>query len=92
MLLCLPARFRVNRKLAYHHPAIVAGTGALQASVVSFYSVVVILSRWMRVGCARLLYGHEDAPSWSGLRGAVTPAGPSLYPTLLLYHMCIDYV
>jgi len=35
------ARLRVNRNLAYCHPAIVAGTGALVL-------VVVILSGWVR--------------------------------------------
>src|SRR5918993_5652361 len=55
--------------VAYEHPAIYAGAGTLQASVVSFYCVVVILGEWVRMGCARLLYGHEDAPSWSGSRG-----------------------
>jgi hypothetical protein len=67
-------------KAAKEHPAVHAGVGALEASVVRLYSVVVILSGWLR-GCARLLCGHEAIPSWSGSRGAPTPAGPSLYPT-----------
>jgi hypothetical protein len=43
---------------AKEHPAIEAGTRTLQARVVSFYGVVVIVSGWVRVGCARLLCGH----------------------------------
>jgi hypothetical protein len=42
--------------VADEYPAFEAGTGTLQASVVSFYGVVVILSGWVRVGCARLCW------------------------------------
>src|ERR687884_2308678 len=61
ILLCLLASLRVNRNLAYRHPAIVAGVGTqgLKARVVRLNGVVVILGGWGRVGCARLLYGHE---------------------------------
>ena len=59
VFLCLLARLRVEGDLAYCYPAIVAGTGALQASVVSFYSVVVILSEWVCVRCARLSRVHS---------------------------------
>jgi hypothetical protein len=55
--------------------AIGAGVGALEAGVMRLYGVVLILGGWVR-GCARLLCGHEVAPSWSGSRGAPTPAGP----------------
>src|SRR5215207_2122770 len=75
--------------VADEHPAAIAGAQTLQASVVSCYGVVLLLGGWVRVGCARLLYGHEDAPSWSGLRGAATPAGPFLYPTCSLYRLFV---
>ena len=39
---------------------------ARSAGVVSLYGVVVILSGWVRVGCARLLYGHEVPPRGPG--------------------------
>jgi len=68
VLLRLLARLGVDHDLAYRYPAIVAGVGAL--------AVVVILGRWVRVGCARLLCGHEAIPSWSGSREAATSSGP----------------
>jgi hypothetical protein len=40
--------------VADEHPAAYAGAATLQASVVRLYGVVVILGRWVRVGCARL--------------------------------------
>jgi len=42
--------------------AFVAGVRALEASVMRLYGVVVILIGWVRVGCARLLCGHEAYP------------------------------
>jgi len=41
--------------------AIEAGVGAqtLEAGVVGLYGVVVILGRWVRVGCARLYGVHS---------------------------------
>src|ERR671911_113720 len=77
---------------AKEHPAVHAGVGALEAGVVRLYAVVVIVSGWVRVGCARLCGVHEAPPLGPGSGGFLAPAGPSLYPTLLLYHMCIDYV
>jgi hypothetical protein len=44
--------------VADEYPTFEAGTRTLQASVVRLYSVVVILSRWVRVGCARLCSVH----------------------------------
>jgi hypothetical protein len=44
---------------AKEHPAVHAGVGALEASVVSLYSVVVNVSGWVRVGCARLFAVHS---------------------------------
>jgi hypothetical protein len=35
-------------------------------------------------------FGHEDAPSWSGPRGALTPPGPLLYLTAVLSHSVFD--
>ena len=71
--------------VADEHPAIYAGAGARQASVVRLYGVVVILSRWVRVGCARLSRVHSSVPSflWTGLRGASPPAGPFEKPSLV---------
>ena len=44
---------------AKEHPAVHAGVGALEAGVVRLYAVVVILGRWVRVGCARLSRVHS---------------------------------
>jgi hypothetical protein len=44
---------------AKEHPAVHAGVGALEAGVVRLYGVVVILSGWVRVGCARLCGVHS---------------------------------
>jgi hypothetical protein len=78
VLLYLLARLRVGHDVAYRYPAIIADVGGL-------VRLILLLGRWVCVGCARLLYGHEDAPSWSGLRGAPTPPGPFLYLTHSLY-------
>jgi hypothetical protein len=68
VLLRLFTRLGVDHELSYRHPAIVAGTRTL-------ILMVMVLSRWVRMGCARLLCGHEDVPSWSGPRELVTPRG-----------------
>jgi hypothetical protein len=47
---------------AKEHPAIHAGVGALEAGVVRLYGIVVILSGWVRVGCARLFGVHSLHP------------------------------
>ena len=52
--------------VADEHPARVAGAGTLEAGVVGFYGVVVILGGWVSAGCARLLYGHEVPPRGPG--------------------------
>src|SRR5215218_9171548 len=52
--------------VADEHPAIEAGAGTLKASVVRLYSVIVILSRWVRMGCARLCGVHEAPPRGPG--------------------------
>jgi len=44
--------------VADEHPPVYAGTRTLQAGVVGLYSVVLLLSRWVRVGCARLCGVH----------------------------------
>ena len=45
--------------VADEDPAIDAGTRTLQAGVVSLYGVVVIVSGWVRVSCARLSSVHS---------------------------------
>jgi hypothetical protein len=57
--------------------AISAGVGALKASVVRLYSVVVILGGWVRRWCARLCVGHEDHPFVVRASGCLTTAGAS---------------
>jgi hypothetical protein len=73
--------------VADENPPVYAGTQTLQASVVCLYGVVVIVSGWVRVGCARLCGVHSSVPTflWAGLRGVLPPAGPLLYPTPSLY-------
>src|ERR687893_418733 len=39
---------------------------AFEAGVVRLYSIVVILSGWVRVGCARLCCVHEAPPRGPG--------------------------
>jgi hypothetical protein len=68
VFLCLLARLRVNRNLAYRYPAIVAGTGALVL-------MVTFLARWVRVGCARLIHVNLLV-RLAGSRGVASPAGP----------------
>jgi len=45
--------------VADEYPTLKTRAGTLQAGVVSLYGVVVILSRWVRVGCARLCGVHR---------------------------------
>jgi DNA-binding XRE family transcriptional regulator len=72
---------------AKEHPAIHAGVGTLEAGVMHLNGIVVIVSGWVRVGCARLCGVHKSS-LWAGLRGVAAPAGPFLYPTPSLYtHM-----
>jgi hypothetical protein len=57
--------------VADEYPAVDTGVGALVLAV-------VILGRWVRVGCARLI--HVNLLSrLAGSRGAPTPAGPFLW-------------
>ena len=53
------ARLRVEGDLPYRHPAVVAGMGTLKAGVIRLYGVVLLLSGWVRVGCARLSSVHS---------------------------------
>src|SRR5215218_10483257 len=97
VLLRLLARLGVNRDLAYRYPAIVAGVVTLETGVVSLYGVVLLLSGWVRVGCARLSSVHSSVPTflWAGLRGVAAPAGPFLYLTCSLYRsfvVCTPFV
>jgi hypothetical protein len=81
--------------VADEHPAAYAGAQPLQASVVRLYSVVVIVGRWVRVGCARLSRVHSYSSFlWAGSRGVAAPAGPFLYPTRSLYqfYCCLPQV
>src|SRR5215217_989807 len=59
--------------------AFVAGVEALEAGVMRLYGVVVTFGGWVRVGCARLLCGHEAIPSWSVPRGVSPPPGLFLF-------------
>ena len=64
--------------------AIGAGVGALVENdvVVLVEMRIMILSGWVRVGCARLLCGHEAIPSWSVPWGVSPPPGlPTLSTT-----------
>jgi hypothetical protein len=57
---------RRTRLCSQRTPIRLAGTRTLQAGVVSLYGVVVILGRWVRVGCARLRGVHSEPPSSVG--------------------------
>ena len=48
--------------------AVYTGVGALEAGVMRLYGVVMILGRWVRVGCARLSSVHSSVPTflWAG--------------------------
>jgi hypothetical protein len=65
---------------AKEHPAVHASTGAqaLKAAELRLYSVIVIVCRWVRVGCARLLCGHEDTMPLRGPCLGVLVAPPGL--------------
>ena len=70
--------------VADEYPAAYAGARTLEASVVSFYGVVLLLKGWVRVGCARLSRCPQSASFlWTGLRGASPPAGPFEKPSLV---------
>ena len=45
--------------VADEYPAFEAGAGTLEAGVVRRYGVVVIVSGWVRIGCARLSGVHS---------------------------------
>ena len=79
VLLYLFACLRIDQDLSKRYPAVVAGVGVLVL-------VVVILGGWVRVGCARLLCGHEVAPSWSVPRGVSPPPGLPTLSTAVLSH------
>jgi hypothetical protein len=54
--------------------ALVAGVGAFKTGVMRLYGVVVLLGRWVRVGCARLI--HVNLLSrLAGLRGVTSTCG-----------------
>jgi DNA-binding XRE family transcriptional regulator len=70
----------------------------LKASVVRLYGIVVVLGRWVRMGCARLLCGHgvlslgPGPGEWLLLRGhlLIRHSHPSLFTiVLLLFNYCL---
>src|SRR5215217_7844561 len=65
---------------------------ALEAGVVRLYGVVVILGRWVRVGCARLCGVHSSVPTflWAGLREMCRLCGAiSLSDALIIQHLSV---
>jgi DNA-binding Xre family transcriptional regulator len=64
--------------------ALYAGAGTLEAGVVRLYGVVVLLGRWVRVGCARLLCGHEVPPRGPGPGVLHHPRGHFRFDTHIL--------
>src|SRR5215208_8172542 len=66
--------------------AIVAGVGALQASVVRLYGVVVILGAWVRV--VRYSHGVNLLVRLAGSRGVRGFCGTISFPTTSLYDIC----
>ena len=100
--ICAPAagvgRFSLLAILVYvadEDPAVCAGVGAqaLETGVVRLYSVVVILSGWVRVGCARLFGVHSEPPSSVGqVPGCSNTCGTtSLFDTLIIRY-CFRFV
>src|SRR5215218_10744714 len=67
MLLRLLTRFGVDDHLAYRHPAIVAGVGAIMVAVIMVSSG----GRWMRYS-----HGRQPPCRLAGSRGVRAPAGP----------------
>jgi hypothetical protein len=62
---------------AKEHPAIEAGTRTLQARVVSFYGVVVILSGWVRWVRGRLFHVNTSCVLAAPPGSLDPPAGAS---------------
>jgi DNA-binding XRE family transcriptional regulator len=77
--------------VADEYPARVAGAGTLEAGVVDLYGVVVILSRWVRVGCARLCGVHSEPPSSVGrVPGCSNTCGAtSLSDVLIILYLSV---
>jgi hypothetical protein len=73
--------------VADKHPAAYAGVGALQASVVRLYGVVVIVSGWVSAGCARLSGVHEAPP-----RGPGPGVCPHLRDLFFIRHTYLTYI
>jgi hypothetical protein len=73
--------------VADEHPAFEATAATLQASVVRLYGVVLILGRWVRVGCARLCGVHSSYLSVGRAPGCYRTCGaiPLSVVNILLY-------
>jgi hypothetical protein len=74
-------------------PAVYAGVGALAGDIdiVLVEMRIMILNGWVRMGCARLLCGHEAFPFVVRASGRLGP--PRRLPTLsiaVLSHVCIE--
>jgi hypothetical protein len=61
--------------VAYEDPSSVAGAVAPEGDVVGLYGVVVLLSGWVRVRCARLFMDHGHLRG-QGPSGVSLPAHP----------------
>src|SRR5829696_6449332 len=70
VLLYLLARLRVGHDVVYRYPAIVADVGGL-------VRLILLLDRWVRVGCARLSSVHSSVPTfvWARSRGVPSTCG-----------------
>jgi hypothetical protein len=84
--------------VADEYPTLKTRAGTLQASVVRLYGVVVILSGWVRRGCARLSRVHSLHPfcgPGSGvcqhLRGHLLCVRPTFYYNLLGFTTNSEY-
>jgi hypothetical protein len=84
-LLRLLARVVVNDRLAYRHPTVVAGVGA-------FVLVVMILGRWVRVGCARLSCVHWGPFPLGRVPGSCYSCGAIPLSDTLIIRYCFCFV
>src|SRR5215211_3344595 len=78
--------FAVLVYVADEYPAVVAGVGALKARVVSLYGVVLLLDRWVRVGCARLCGVHWGPFPLGRVPGCAATCGAIPFSATKSYH------